>query len=41
VIVVLPAEAGEEQATGVQPAPSAEPEERPFWAEWWERVFGW
>lgn len=40
VAVVLSVEASEEQATDAQPTPSAEPEERPFWVEWWELVFG-
>jgi cell division protein FtsB len=40
VMVVLVNEAEEETAQETEPAPSPEPEERSFWAELWELVFG-
>ncbi len=40
VVVVPPADVGEEPDGDQQLAPPAEPEAQPIWAEWWELVFG-
>ncbi len=40
VVVVPPADPGEELAVDAQPTPVLESKVQPFWVEWWELFFG-
>jgi len=40
VVVLLPTDVEEELAVvDMQPTPTSEPEEQPFWIDWWDLIF--